>query len=65
MGGPEQQAGEDPPPEGGDREGSSRHGLEELIAERRAKAERLKEADPEAFPYAFRDREPIEGILAA
>jgi lysyl-tRNA synthetase, class II len=65
MGGPEQQAGGDPPLGGGDQEGSSRHGLEELIAERRAKAERLKEADPQAFPYAFRDREPIEGILAA
>jgi lysyl-tRNA synthetase class 2 len=63
MGGPEQQAGGDPP--GGGDQSPSRHGLAELIAERRAKAERLSESDPEAFPYAFRDTEPIEGILAA
>lgn len=44
---------------------SSRHGLPALIAERRAKAERLRESDGEAFPYAFRDAEPIERILAA
>jgi lysyl-tRNA synthetase class 2 len=41
----------------------SRHGLPELIAERRAKALRLREADPEAFPYAFGGSEPIEQIL--
>ncbi|HEY3864528.1 MAG TPA: lysine--tRNA ligase [Solirubrobacteraceae bacterium] len=46
------------------REGA-RHGLEELIAERRAKALRLREADPDAFPYAFPNTEPIECILAA
>ena len=33
--------------------GSARHGLTELIAERRAKALRLKKADADAFPYAF------------
>ncbi len=43
---------------------SSRHGLQELIAERRAKAERIAESDGGAFPYAFRDTEPIEGVLA-
>jgi lysyl-tRNA synthetase, class II len=42
---------------------SSRHGLPELMAERRAKAERLRESDPEAFPYSFRDAEPIKAIL--
>jgi lysyl-tRNA synthetase, class II len=41
------------------------HGLSELIAERRAKAERLRDADPEAFPYAFADAEPISSILDA
>jgi lysyl-tRNA synthetase, class II len=41
------------------------HGLPELIAERRAKAERLRDADPEAFPYAFADAEPISSILNA
>jgi lysyl-tRNA synthetase class 2 len=44
--------------------GSSRHGIAELIAERRAKAQRLKQADAEAFPYAFPGSEPIEDILA-
>jgi lysyl-tRNA synthetase, class II len=43
---------------------SARHGLAELIAERRAKAQRLKHADPSAFPYAFAGSEPIERILA-
>ena len=42
-----------------------RHGLPELIAERRAKGARLRESDPESFPYAFRDTEPIAGILGA
>jgi lysyl-tRNA synthetase, class II len=45
--------------------GSSRHGLRELIAERRVKAQRLKESDAEAFPFAFRGTEPIEQILDA
>jgi lysyl-tRNA synthetase class 2 len=40
-----------------------RHGLPELMAERRAKAERLREVDAGAFPYAFPGTEPIEGIL--
>jgi lysyl-tRNA synthetase class 2 len=44
---------------------SSRHGLPELMAERRAKAERLRQSDPEAFPYSFRDAEPINAILDA
>jgi lysyl-tRNA synthetase class 2 len=42
-----------------------RHGLNELIAERRAKAHRLKESDPEAFPYSYPTTEPIATILAA
>jgi lysyl-tRNA synthetase class 2 len=44
---------------------SGRHGLAELIAERRAKALRLKESDPEAFPYAYPGVEPIAEILEA
>src|SRR5271155_4585158 len=44
---------------------SPRHGLNELIAERRAKAHRLKESDPEAFPYSYPTTEPIATILAA
>jgi lysyl-tRNA synthetase, class II len=42
-----------------------KHGLDELIAERRAKARRLREADAGAFPYAFADVEPVAKILAA
>ena len=38
---------------------SGRHGLAELIAERRAKGERLKETDGESFPYVFKGAEPI------
>jgi lysyl-tRNA synthetase class 2 len=41
-----------------------RHGLPELMAERRAKGERLRGSDPSAFPYAFPGAEPIERILA-
>ncbi|HEY2200929.1 MAG TPA: lysine--tRNA ligase, partial [Solirubrobacteraceae bacterium] len=44
---------------------SARHGLPELIAERRAKARRLRESDPEAFPYAFPNVEPVSSILEA
>ncbi|HWX75301.1 MAG TPA: lysine--tRNA ligase [Solirubrobacteraceae bacterium] len=44
---------------------SARHGLPELIAERRAKSERLRASDPEAFPYTFPRAEPIERILQA
>jgi lysyl-tRNA synthetase, class II len=46
-------------------QGGARHGLNELIAERRAKGLRLKESDPEAFPYSFPDVEPIAAILEA
>jgi lysyl-tRNA synthetase class 2 len=42
---------------------SSRHGLDELIAERRAKAERLRAEDLSAFPYSFPGAEPIAEIL--
>jgi lysyl-tRNA synthetase, class II len=42
-----------------------RHGLAELIAERRAKARRLKESDPSAFPYAFPGTEPIVSVREA
>jgi lysyl-tRNA synthetase, class II len=44
---------------------SGRHGLAELIAERRAKAERLRETDSESFPYVFKGAEPIERVLTA
>ena len=44
---------------------SAKHGLAELIAERRAKGERLREADPDAFPYSYDGVEPIAGVLAA
>jgi lysyl-tRNA synthetase class 2 len=50
----------DPPP--GE---SGRHGLPELIEERRAKAARLKEADPHAFPYVLEGVEPIAEVLGA
>jgi lysyl-tRNA synthetase class 2 len=51
--------------ETGASEEGQRHGLPELIAERRAKAQRLRETDPEAFPYAFPRVEPIASILDA
>ncbi len=41
------------------------HGLPELIAERRAKADRLRESDESAFPYSFPGAEPIADILPA
>jgi lysyl-tRNA synthetase, class II len=44
---------------------SPKHGLAELMAERRAKAARLKQADPDSFPYSFHDVEPIETVLGA
>jgi lysyl-tRNA synthetase class 2 len=59
MSGSEEREGGSESPEPG------RHGLPELMAERRAKAERLKETDASAFPYSFPDAEPIEGILDA
>ncbi|HEX3511947.1 MAG TPA: lysine--tRNA ligase [Solirubrobacteraceae bacterium] len=43
----------------------SRHGLQELIAERRAKAERLRAEDPDAFPYSFPDVEAVADVLGA
>ena len=45
--------------------GSARHGLDELIAERRAKAQRLRESDGSAFPHTFAGTEPIAAIVAA
>jgi lysyl-tRNA synthetase class 2 len=59
MSGSEEREGGPQSPEPG------RHGLPELMAERRAKAERLKQSDPAAFPYAFPGAEPIAGILEA
>ena len=54
---------EQPPPhEPGEPGESGRHGLDELIAERRAKGERLRAEDPSAFPYAFPGAEPIARI---
>ncbi len=44
---------------------SARHGLNELIAERRAKALRLKESDQQAFPYSYPGTEPIAAVLDA
>ncbi|HTQ68292.1 MAG TPA: lysine--tRNA ligase [Solirubrobacteraceae bacterium] len=41
-----------------------RHGLQELIQERRAKAQRLRESDPQDFPYEFPGAEPIEAVQA-
>ena len=49
----------------GQADGAPRHGLDELIAERRAKLERLRESDPGAFPHAFAGVEPIGDVLAA
>ncbi len=46
-------------------EPTARHGLEELIAERREKAQRLRREDAGAFPYAFGDVEPIDAVLAS
>ncbi len=42
----------------------AKHGLPELIAERRAKGERLKQEDPQSFPYTFTGPEPIADVLA-
>jgi lysyl-tRNA synthetase, class II len=46
-------------------ESGSRHGLDELIAERRAKRERIAASDPSAFPHSFAGVEPIAQVLAA
>jgi lysyl-tRNA synthetase class 2 len=53
--------GEDPSP-GGE---SSRHGIDELIAERRAKAQRLRAEDATAFPYSFTGAEHAADIVSA
>jgi lysyl-tRNA synthetase class 2 len=42
-----------------------RHGLQELIAERRQKAERLRAAEGGDFAYSFAGAEPVAEILAA
>jgi lysyl-tRNA synthetase class 2 len=49
----------------GQGQAAGRHGLPELIAERRAKRERLREDDDSAFPYTFEGAEPVEQLLAA
>jgi lysyl-tRNA synthetase class 2 len=50
---------EQPASEGGD------HGLQGLIAERRAKAQRLLHLGHEALPYSYRGVEPIAKVSAA
>src|SRR4029077_12128432 len=44
---------------------SARHGLEQLIDERREKARRLRREDASSFPYSFPGVEPIASVLAA
>jgi lysyl-tRNA synthetase, class II len=46
-------------------EAGQRHGLPELIAERRAKLERLRDSDDSAFPHAFAGVEPVDAIVSA
>ena len=48
-----------------DDERGGAHGLPELIAERRAKAQRLRADGAEIAPYAFPDVEPIAKVRAA
>jgi lysyl-tRNA synthetase class 2 len=48
---------------GGEPDSPTRHGLQELIAERRAKAARVRDLDDSAFPYSFAGVEPIAEIL--
>ncbi len=55
----------DPPAAGAGEPEGARHGLQELIAERRAKRERLRAADPDAFPSSFAGAEPVAEVLAA
>ena len=64
MSGPQEEspAGEG---DGSSAEERSRHGLQELIAERRAKGERMRAADPGAFPHAYPGVEPVGPIVAA
>jgi lysyl-tRNA synthetase class 2 len=44
---------------------AAKHGLDELIAERRAKGRRLLELDEGAYPHSFAGAEPSADILAA
>ena len=44
---------------------SARHGLPELMAERRAKAARLRLGDAKSFPYSYEGVEPIAEVLGA
>jgi len=43
----------------------AKHGLPELMAERRAKGARLKQDDQSSFPYSYENVEPIADVLAA
>jgi lysyl-tRNA synthetase, class II len=52
-----------PQESGGESDAPTRHGLQELIAERRAKAARIRDLDESAFPYSFAGVEPIAEIL--
>jgi lysyl-tRNA synthetase, class II len=67
VGASEQRAGSGEPdgPRPAGEGGAGRHGLEELIAERRAKRERLAAADPDAYPHSFPGVEPLARVLAA
>jgi lysyl-tRNA synthetase class 2 len=59
-------AGESVPGDATESEAGTRHGLEELIAERRAKAQRLREtAAEDDFPYSYAGVEPIADVRAA
>jgi lysyl-tRNA synthetase class 2 len=44
---------------------ATKHGLDELIAERRAKGRRLRELDESAYPHSFAGAEPTADIVAA
>jgi lysyl-tRNA synthetase, class II len=44
---------------------ATKHGLDELIAERRAKGRRLLELDEGAYPHSFAGAEPTADIVAA
>jgi lysyl-tRNA synthetase class 2 len=52
-------------PDGGSSGESPKHGLPELMAERRAKGERLKQADPKSFPYSYEGVEPVADVVSA
>jgi lysyl-tRNA synthetase, class II len=53
------------PPAAGGEERHAAHGLAELIAERRSKAERLRSEGAEIAPYSFAGVEPIATVRAA